>query len=102
MMRIKNRKANQQFQNEFPRVTLPPPYMVYESFQIDYRKYYQGGLEDAEWIVSLARPHCTLEKSKILDWGCGPARIIRHMSSILGESNTYFGTDYNAETIAWC
>jgi len=102
LMRSKNKKSNRHFKREFPGIALPPPYMVYESFQINYRKYYLGGREDAEWIVSLARPHCMLEYSKILDWGCGPARIIRHMPDILGGSNTYFGSDYNTETIAWC
>jgi ubiquinone/menaquinone biosynthesis C-methylase UbiE len=101
-MRFKNHQSNSAFRKEFPGVALPPPYMVYESFQIDYRKYFLGGREDAEWIASLAKPHCHLENAKILDWGCGPARIIRHMPDILGKTSAYFGTDYNADTIAWC
>ncbi len=101
-MRFRNRAKNDQFKKEFPKVPLPPPYMVYESFQIDYRKYYAGGREDAQWIVSLANPHIGLENSKILDWGCGPARIIRHLPEILGNTNKYYGTDYNAKTIRWC
>ena len=102
IMRLKNMRRNNQFIKEHPGIPLPPPYMVYESFQIDYRKYFLGGREDAQWIASLAKPHCTLENSKILDWGCGPARIIRHLPDLLGSSNEYFGTDYNEETIKWC
>ena len=102
LMRFKNRKANHLFKQAHPGITLPPPYMVYESFQIDYNKYYLGGLEDAAWIVSLFKPHHQLENIKILDWGCGPARIIRHMPALLGNTNEYFGTDYNGHTIAWC
>jgi SAM-dependent methyltransferase len=101
-MRIKNSAKNSRFKKDFPGIILPPPYMVYESFQMDYRKYYLGGREDAEWIASLAHPYITLENSKILDWGCGPARIVRHMPDVLGNTNQYFGTDYNTETIAWC
>ncbi len=91
LMRFKNRKANHLFKQAHPGITLPPPYMVYESFQIDYNKYYLGGLEDAAWIVSLFKPHHQLENNKILDWGCGPARIIRHMPALLGKTNEYFG-----------
>ena len=87
---------------EHPTIKLPPPYMVYESFQMDYRKYFNGGKEDAEWIVELAKPHCKLDHAKILDWGCGPARIIRHLPELLGPTNEYYGTDYNPETIQWC
>jgi len=101
-MRFKNRKINNQFINSHPGIAFPPPYMMYESFQINYQKYYIGGREDAEWIVSLVSPYCTLEQASILDWGCGPARIIRHFPDISGDSNTYSGTDYNEKTISWC
>ncbi len=101
-MRFKNRKNNNLFKKAHLDIILPPPYMVYESFQIDYKKYFWGGLEDAAWIVSLIKPHHKVENIKILDWGCGPARIIRHMPALLGKTNDYFGTDYNPITIAWC
>ena len=99
---IKNFKRNRAFYQEYPGVALPPAYMVYESFQIDYRKYFEGGREDAEWIASLAKPFLQNRLLSILDWGCGPARIIRHLPALLGEQHQYFGTDYNAGTIAWC
>jgi SAM-dependent methyltransferase len=102
LMRLKNREKNKQFIQAHPGIALPPPYMVYESFQIDYSKYYLGGHEDAEWIIALAIPHLKPGNLSILDWGCGPARIIRHMPDVSGAMNEYFGTDYNTETIAWC
>ena len=102
LMRIRNRKQNQLFRKQHPGVILPPDYTLYESFQMDYGKYYVGGREDAEWIISLAKPYCNLSNGRILDWGCGPCRILRHFPELLGPANEYYGTDYNLDTILWC
>jgi SAM-dependent methyltransferase len=69
---------------------------------MDFSKYYIGGREDAQWLISLVHPYCNLAHRKILDWGCGPARLLRHLPEILGPVNEYHGTDYNPKTIAWC
>ena len=98
-MSLKNRAQNTEFKKQHPGVILPPDYLMYESFQINYSKYYIGGREDAREIIDLARPFVNFNSSSILDWGCGPARLIRHFPSILGKQNEYFGTDYNATTI---
>jgi len=36
----KNKVANQTFRKNNPEVKLPPDYLIYESFQINYEKYY--------------------------------------------------------------
>ncbi|MEO5905854.1 MAG: class I SAM-dependent methyltransferase [Saprospiraceae bacterium] len=102
LMYLKNYSQNIEFKKQNPNVILPPDYLMYESFQINYSKYYTGGREDAREIIDLARPLVNFNASRILDWGCGPARLIRHFPSILGKQNEYFGTDYNAITIEWC
>lgn len=101
-MRIRNRKLNRIFKKQQPDVILPPDYTLYESFQMDYGKYFIGGKEDAQELIERVRPYCNLNTGCILDWGCGPARLIRHFPVLLGSQNEYYGTDYNRSTIAWC
>ena len=99
---VKNRKSNNLFKKEYPEVVLPPDYMMFEAFQLNYRKYYFGGRKTAEYILKNASDFIDLESKNILDWGCGPARVIRHMPLLTSNSSAVYGTDYNAKTIAWC
>ncbi len=100
--KFKNASDNRKFKKENPNVILPPDYLMYESFQFNYRKYYTDSHETASWLINYFKPYVNLENARILDWGCGPGRIIRHLPSIIGEKAEYFGTDYNKKTIQWC
>ncbi len=99
--RIKNRKRNQQFKLKYPHVVLPPDYMLFESFKLDYEKYFVDSRDSVLWLVNTLVPHVQLSEKKVLDWGCGPARLTRHVPSLLPDC-TIYGTDYNPETIQWC
>jgi ubiquinone/menaquinone biosynthesis C-methylase UbiE len=98
----KNKTANQQFLEKNPSLTLPPPYMLFEAFQMNFEKYYLGGKETTQWIIDLAMPYVSLDNATILDWGCGPARVVRHWKELMGANCSVFGTDYNEKTIDWC
>jgi SAM-dependent methyltransferase len=101
-MRLQNREKNFAFRKKHPDISLPPDYTLYESFLMDYAKYYEDGFDSAQELVERVSPFCNCTSGKILDWGCGPARILRHLPNILGYKNQYFGTDYNPNTINWC
>jgi len=98
----KNKKINSTFKKEYPNVVLPPDYIIYESFQINYKKYYLDGKEASLWITKHLNKHKKLKNIKILDWGCGPARILRHLPKTINNGCEFYGTDYNEKTINWC
>ncbi|MEA3494587.1 MAG: class I SAM-dependent methyltransferase [Bacteroidota bacterium] len=99
--KIRNYKKNKKFIKQNSNIVLPPNYMMYESFQINYNKYFFDGKDTAEWLMNQFGKYKKLENLNILDWGCGPARIIRHLSE-LTQDCSFFGTDYNNKTIKWC
>ncbi|CAI8186614.1 MAG: Trans-aconitate 2-methyltransferase [Flavobacteriaceae bacterium] len=98
----KNKSSNETFLKDNPGVVLPPDYLMYESFQLNYHKYYTESVESAKWISDLAAPYINLESIKVLDWGCGPGRVIRHMQTVLNHNCQLYGTDYNKNSINWC
>lgn len=102
IQRYKNQKNNSTFKKDNPEVILPPDYLIYESFQIDYAKYYSGGFDTAKWLADYFSKYIDLKDKKILDWGCGPGRVIRHLPAVIGNGCQFYGTDYNKETIDWC
>jgi len=98
----KNSAKNTAFLKENPAVVLPPDYLMYESFQLDYRKYYVDSRDTANWLCGLLQAHGLPANAAILDWGCGPGRIIRHLPSLLPVTTEFTGTDYNETTVEWC
>ena len=76
--------------------------MIYESFQRIYDNYYNDSLNTAEWLISYLQKYIELKNVNILEWGCGPARIIRHLQSLLDQNCIIFGSDYNHQSIDWC
>lgn len=100
--RILNHKKNRLFLEKNPGLILPPDYLMYESFQLDYKKYYEDSKETAIWLKNHFERYLKLNNLQVLDWGCGPGRIIRHLPGIINNGCSFYGTDYNAKTIDWC
>jgi len=99
--RLINFRKNRAFRARHPGIKLPPDYMVFESFKLDYEKYYDGGMESAAWVVSVFSKYTSVDGKRVLDWGCGPARITRHLSGLMQKAEIV-GTDYNLDTVEWC
>jgi SAM-dependent methyltransferase len=98
------RSENRSFVAEFPHVTLPPLDLMYDAYaHVRYRIYHDSGRCHAEYLVDLALKFADSPIRSVLEWGCGPARVLRHIPSALGSHIAEIsGTDYNAATIDWC
>ncbi len=101
-----NYKANKEFKIKHQGVKLPPNFILYESFgMLKYNSYYNNGKKTAEYLIDLLKKHTTSKKLDICEWGCGPARVLRHFKDIFnsqGYDVNCYGSDYNKSTIAWC
>ncbi|WP_299679758.1 class I SAM-dependent methyltransferase [uncultured Tenacibaculum sp.] len=100
--KFKNREDNRTFLLENPDVKLPPDFYIYETFQLNYKKFYTNGLPTAQWIYDHVNEFKSLKNVSILDWGCGTSRILRHLPTVAGTTNSYFGCDYNPKYVKWC
>lgn len=92
-------RDNRLFKQTFPDLILPDDYTLYESYQLHYRKYIEDGRLTAAEILDEVNSHLPAAPT-ILDWGCGPARITRHLHSLLPDAIVY-GSDPNSTTIGW-
>lgn len=99
---LKTYKRRKHFFSENPGVKLPPPHYVYETFNLDYFAFYNDSIETAKWLLSFFQKHKTLQNVTIMDWGCGPGRIIRHMPYYTDATCSFYGCDYNKKYIDWC
>lgn len=101
---LKNRKSNQEFLAEYPGFVPPPAHLAYDAYNhTNLRAYYNMGLKHSELISDLIKKYIFEHKIKVCEWGCGPARVIRHLYKINGyDKIKLYGTDYNEESVNWC
>ena len=104
---LKNYKTNKSFKANNKDILLPPNFILYESFgMLKYDSYFINGRKSIDYLIGLLEEHILVEKDlTICEWGCGPARLIRHFSESikqLGYNAECHGTDYNSNTISWC
>lgn len=99
---LKTYKTRREFKRANPEVVLPPPYFLYETFNLNYFSFYNKSINTAEWLVSFFKKYKSLKNLKVLDWGCGPGRVIRHLPKVMDKTCQFYGTDYNKRYINWC
>lgn len=97
-------KERRLFKKKNPDVFLPPDYYLFETFDLNYEKYFYDSIKALKDIIAtIESVHPIADESRILDWGCGSGRLIRHFANSIKASNvTLYGTDYNENYIDWC
>jgi SAM-dependent methyltransferase len=95
--------ANAAFRDAHPDFPTPPLALAYDAYaHIDLRAYHDLGQTHAAYFAALIREHVTAPAPRVLEWGCGPARVLRHLPALLPAGSDVHGTDYNPASVAWC
>lgn len=111
---IQHYASNKRFQKNNPLLILPPKRELYETFQLNFQLYQEDGFNTALEIIELYKsinlplhtnasmtpcpmPHHT---PRLLDWGCGTARVVQFMPQLLPPAICY-GADINSKRIEW-
>lgn len=103
--------SNLKFRQAHPDVRVPPLYALYDAqSHTSYAKYYESGAQAAKYYWEMFQEYVAngsqslSDSHRVLEWGCGPARIIRHfprLAAAAGANVQLAGTDYNATSINW-
>ena len=99
------RSHNRRFLKQHPGFAVPPEHLAFDALNhVDWARYQATGLQHAAVFASVIRSQVPAGPSlKVLEWGCGPGRLIRHLPALLAERTLVLqGADYNLESIAWC
>lgn len=91
---------NQQFRKNNPTIAIPPDEWLFETFQLNYQKYFEDGNLAAKEILDWTIEWVPSEMPTILDWGCGTGRIIQYLHQYHPYALLY-GADINKMMITW-
>jgi SAM-dependent methyltransferase len=105
---LRTRNENRRIEAAHPEIRFPPSYLAYDAYSSCAHAWYlETGESAARAIWTLLAPWLkdpgNGQPALVVEWGCGPARILRHLPAACGRAGVRFiGTDYNGKTIAWC
>jgi SAM-dependent methyltransferase len=102
--KLASRGRNRAFAQAHPELVMPPDDLSFDAYNhVDHAAYVEIGRRHAEVYARVIADSFAGGPLAILEWGCGPGRLIRHMRDCLAAFEvTLTGTDYNARSVAWC
>ena len=99
--KLKYSFANNRYKTKNPGIPLPPAYFLYETYMPDYERYMDDGRVAAQEIIDWTIRYIPGSPVMIMEWGCGVARIVRHLPAILQERAGISACDINEKMINW-
>lgn len=105
LRRWRSAQGNRAFAREHPDFATPPPHLAFDALNhVDWPAYLESGQRHAAMFGRvLASRFAPGSRLRVLEWGCGPGRLIRQIGrSAGGLELSLTGSDYNPESIAWC
>ena len=99
----RNWQSNKQFAKENPELRMPSLSLAYDAYaHTNHSAYWASGKVHAQFIGSIINQYAAKGPLFICEWGCGSARVLRHLPKVVAESSRFYGTDYNPDTVNWC
>jgi SAM-dependent methyltransferase len=97
-------RKNLEFVQKNPDFKVPPKVLAYDAYSApDWNFYKLSGEKTAVFIAEISNKYLPHDTSlRVLEWGCGPGRVIRHIPNAFSANTDTYGTDYNPTTISWC
>jgi SAM-dependent methyltransferase len=99
--------VNREYRRLHPEIQFPPTWIAYDAYRsCGYDRYYNKGQHAATEVYQIydaLLPRTAEPETRILEWGCGPGRVIRHLPRLDASRRLRVsGCDYNADSIHWC
>lgn len=93
------REDNARFLAAHPGFAPPSLWWMHDMYgHASFRQYAESGAATAAALVALVERFGAAGPPRAADWGCGLARVLRHLPPAWERS----GFDYNRRAIAWC
>lgn len=97
--RAASAQENRAFLAANPGFAPPPLWWMHDMYShASYALYMQSGADTAAEIAARIDRCCSAASPRVADWGCGLARVLRHLPPRYVRT----GFDYNRAAIAWC
>jgi SAM-dependent methyltransferase len=101
---LRTRAANRRFQRANPGFRAPPGPLLFDIANHTCWELYQSmAQQHARLFADVLLEHVAATPMAVLEWGCGPGRLIQFMGGLLAaRAPQLTGTDANADSVAWC
>jgi 2-polyprenyl-3-methyl-5-hydroxy-6-metoxy-1,4-benzoquinol methylase len=94
-------RDNKRFHQQYPSFSTPPTRLAFESYgHTNWFEYRDMGAAHARIIEKLIREKLAEKPVRLLEWGCGAGRILRHLNHV--DHWDVNGVDVDQEPVSWC